>query len=519
MPHRCSIAKPLLVGLLAALVCVTAACGGSATQTPVGGGTPQRGGDLTIARGADGTTLDPVQAVTPDDIAPINQLFGQLFQVSPDGKTLEPSLAQSVASSPDGRTWTIHLRTGLLFSDGTPLAARDVTFSLDRARKSTSGFAFLLGMIADVRAQDDHTVVITTTESSATLLAGLSSWLGSVLPANLQGRADGDFFRNPVASGAFVFDRWDRGRSIRLVRNTHYWRPDRPFLDSVEWTVVPDANTRVAQVQGGTADIAEDIPPSQVGTLTAADSEARTFPSLNSSYLIFNEKYGPFADLHVRRAIAHAIDRDALAKATLFGTAVPACSMLPPSMPFATSPDCLSFDLEAAKHELAQSSSPGGFSVELLIDNSPTSSTAAQIIQAQLRPLEIDVRIVTVDSGQLFSTFGQGAYQLGLADWISDVDDPDEQLTFMLDPTGGSNAYYTGFDNPEINNLLVKGRATLDGTVRADAYSRIQQIAAEQLPQLPLWHRERPYLWSKRVQQFAVNPMGTIDLVDIGKQG
>ncbi|AQT80198.1 hypothetical protein B1R94_14400 [Mycolicibacterium litorale] len=517
MSNKPSVARRLIVGVFAALTFVTAACGGSTGGAGTGDKPAVRGGDLVIARTEDGHTLDPTQAVTPGDIAPINQIFSQLFRVSADGKAIEPALAESSTHSPDGRVWTVKLRSGLRFSDGSPLTAYDVKFSLDRARNSQSAFVFLLSSISSVEAPDDHTVVVTTAEPSATLLAGLSSWLGSVVPANLQGHTEEQFFGNPVGSGPFRFDQWQRGQSIRLVRNDNYWEPDRPFLDSVKWAVVPDPNTRVSQVQGGIADIAGDIPPSQVGSLTSATTQARTFPADNSTFLIFNEKFAPFADVHVRRAIAHAVDRTALTGSTLFGSGEPACSMLPPTMPFASKPDCLSFDLDTAKREMAKSATPGGFDVDLMIDNLPTSSTAAQIIQAQLAPLGIRAKIVTVDSGQIYTTFDQGAYQLGLAAWVSDISDPDEQLTFMLDPNGGSNSYYTGFDNAEVVTLLGDARSTLDPASRATAYDRIQQIAAEQVPQLPLWHQQAPYLWSNRVHQFSVNPMGTIDLVNIGK--
>lgn len=517
MNNQPPIVTRMIVGVVVAMAFLVSACGGSA-GTGGGDGKPaQRGGDLVIARTEDGNTLDPTQAVTPGDIAPINQIFGQLFRVSADGKTTEPALAESSTPSPDGRTWTVRLRDGLQFSDGSPLTANDVKFSLDRARNSKSAFVFLLSSITTVDAKDPRTVVISTAEPSATLLAGLGSWLGSIVPANFRGRSEEEFFNNPIGSGPFRLDQWQRGQSIRVVRNDKYWEPSRPYVDSVKWTVVPDPNTRVSQVQGGLADIAADIPPSQVGALTTATTEARTFPADNSSFLIFNQSFAPFADVHVRRAIAHAVDRTALTGGTLFGSGQPACSMLPPTMPFASQPDCLGFDLEAAKREMAASATPGGFDVTLTIDNLPTSSTAAQIIQAQLAPLGIRVTITTVDSGQIYTTFDQGAYQMGLAAWVSDISDPDEQLTFMLDPNGGSNSYYTGFNNAEINKLLAEARATLDPKVRTAAYDRIQQIAAEQVPQLPLWHQQAPYLWSKRVRQFSVNPMGTIDLVNIAK--
>jgi len=495
---------------------MTSCGGGDQGDDGSGGETPASGGELVIARSEEGRTLDPAQAVTPAEIAPINQIFDRLFTVSADGHSVEPSLAESATPSDDGTEWTVKLREAS-FSDGTPVTAKDVKYSLDRSRESNGGFSFLLAPIESIDVSDDTTLVIHTSHPSATLLPALSSWVASVVPADLGGKADKQFFADPIGSGPYVLEEWDRGQSLRIARNDTYWQDGKPLLDAVQWNTVPDDNTRVSQVQSGQADVADYIPFSQVTSLdAAANLNAESFAANFTTFLIFNQEFEPFADVHVRRAIAHAVDRQAVTESTLFGAGEAACSMVPPSMPYSSEPDCLAYDVDAAKDELAQSQWPEGFDVELTIDNLPVSSSVAQILQSELAEIAIKVKIKVVDAGQLYTTYDQQAYQLGFAAWASDIPDPDEQLTFMLDPDAGGNAYYTGYSNPEVTKLVDEGRQTLDSDERAEIYAQVQQIVADEVPHLPISNQGNPFVWSQDVQDFWVNPMGTMDLLNTG---
>lgn len=512
--------SPVLLPLLMLL----AACTAASTNAPTSSVAPSAGGpggDLVIARAADGNTLDPAQGIGPDDFAPTNQIFDQLYRVSPDGSGIEDSLASSTTVSEDGLSWTITLRDDVSFSNGQPLTSADVKFSLDRSRSADAAFSFLLGPIASISTPDERTVVIQTEAPSATLKASLSAWVASILPKDFAGMSEKDFFAHPIGSGPFMFDSWEPGTSIKLVRNPSYWQEGKPSLDSVTWDVVSDPNTRIAQVQGGLANVASDIPFSQLESLDASSSlDATAFPANYTTFLIFNQAAGPFADIHVRRAIAYATNRNAITSGILFGAGEPACSMVPPTMPFySAATQCLEYDLDKAKSEMATSSVPAGFSTELTIDNLPTSSSVAQIVQAELKEIGIDVSIKTVDTGQLYTVYDQGAFEMGLAAWASDIPDPDEQLTFMLDPNAGGNAYYTAFNDPEVIALLDRARTSMDDATRASDYAQVQQIAADKVPHLPIWNQGLPFVWSSRVQNLKVNPMGTILLSDVSLAG
>ena len=412
--------------------------------------------------------------MTPDEIYVMDELYQTLFISSRDGKTVQPLLATGYKRSADGRTWTISLRHGVRFSDGSPLTSADVKFSLDRSRKANAAFSYLLGAISSIAAPSPFTVVIHTAAPSAPLLADLTAWVAEILPKNLEGKTNKVFFAHPVGTGPFVFDSWTRGKSLKAVRNTHYWQAGKPYLDSVTWNVVPDANTRVTQLLGGEADISQDVPLSQVKPVNSIPGlAAGSFPAAYNYFLIFNEAVKPYQDVHVRRAIAYAIDRKTLVNAILFGVGQAACSIVPQSMVYWDShTPCLTYNLTKARAELARSTVPNGFKGQLLVDNLPTNLSGAQIVQSDLKQIGIDLSLKVVDSGSLYTTyFGKGDYQAGFAAWAYDIPDPDEQISFMFDPKGGGNSYYTGYDNPTVTRLVHQAASTLNqaaGAVRQD---------------------------------------------------
>ena len=164
-----------------------------------------KGGDLTVARGIDAATLDPMMGYTPDDALTINQIFEPLFIASKDGRSVIPWLAKSSQLSDGGKTLTVQLRDGVQFSDGKPLTADDVTYSLNRVVTSkTSPFGFLLSPIKSVESDGPSTVVIHLNQPWAPILADLSAWVAAIVPKDLNGESPKQFFAHP---------RWAPGRS------------------------------------------------------------------------------------------------------------------------------------------------------------------------------------------------------------------------------------------------------------------------------------------------------------------
>ena len=304
-----------------------------------------------------------------------------------------------------------------------------------------------------------------------------------------------------------------------MKRNPSYWQSGKPYLDSVEFLYVDNDNQRVLQVQGGEVDVIDTVPPANVTSLRANSALAvDLFPAWQVDLLVMNEKLPQFADRHVRQAITYAINRPALVNASSFGTAKPGGSFFPPSLQYyAPGTSVLAYSLQKAKAELAMSKFPKGFSTKLLIDGGVQKwNTFAQIIKAQLQPLGIDVEITPLDHSAFESTFQKLDYEMFIDYAINDISDPDEMASFEVDvKNGGSQSYWSNYNNPAAISLVHQAESEYDNAKRASLYAQIQQIVAEDAPFVALDYPPYIYAVSKRVNGFAVNPGGAYRLEDV----
>lgn len=473
-------------------------------------------GTLVFARAADIRSLDPTAVLDNPSIWAQEQIYETLYTVTADGRGVRPWLATRYRVSPDKRTWTFELRYGVRFSNGRPLRAADVAYSIDRARESKNGFGYIDASIASVSAPDDRTVVVRTKYAWAPLLADLSLFVNGVVPRDLGGHSPADFFRHPVGTGPFKVRAWRRGQYLLLGRNPYYWQPGKPYLDQVEFTVVPDDSTRLARVTSGDAQIVE-LQPADVGALRDAPmATAAAFPSTRIDVLLPNERYKPLADVHVRRAIGFAINRAAIVDAVLAGQGRPANSTFPENVPFYNPRNPgLEFDPARAKEELAHSAYRHGFKLEFLTSSDPIYTAVARGIQQELAPLGIDVTIRTVAPTALFALQQKFDYQLSIDDWTMDIPDPDEYAAYSLSAAGGVHAFYTDFDDPRMTALVKRAQTTFSPAVRAALYEQIQALADADVPQIPLYYSPLVYGVARKVHGFRVYPLGNYHLEDV----
>ena len=156
---------------------------------------------------------------------------------------------------------------------------------------------------------------------------------GGIVPKDYADASKKDFYQHPIGTGPFMWDQWSKGGELRLKRNPSYWQKGKPYLDAVSWNNVPDDNTRILQVKGGQAHIDEFPPWAAIDSLKSSPGVVvKLFPSSRTDFLEFNQKHTPFQDVHVRRAIAYALDREAMVKAVLFGNGQVANSFLTPAL-------------------------------------------------------------------------------------------------------------------------------------------------------------------------------------------
>jgi peptide/nickel transport system substrate-binding protein len=505
-----------------AAVALTACGGGGGSNSSASGdsASPVSGGTLTIARSQDIISMDKTTTFDNNSIYVMEQIMEPLFTVSKDGTKVEPLLASGYDMSDDKLTYTIHLRKGVTFSNGDPLTAADVKFSLDEDTKTgDDGWGYINSAIDTVTATDDSTITIKLKYAWAPLLADLSLFSNGIIPNNYGGKTADEFYQAPVGTGPFVWGSWTKGQSVKVTANKDYWG-NKPHLDGVTWTVVADDNTRKLQLQGGQIDIDDTPDWSSFQSLKDAPGiNAQTFKSTYEEYVTFNQQRPPFQDVHVRRAIAYAIDRKAILKSVLFGNGTVADSLLSPGTPFYDKDNgAPTFDMAKAKQEMAQSSTPKGFSTTMLINSGrPNESSIGQIMQSELKELGIDVQIKQLDPTAEKQARLKSDFDMTVQAWTMDIPDPDEWTSFAVDPNGGSHSSFSYYNNADVISLNEKAQKETDDSKRADLYSQLQKQVSADSPFAYLYYAPYVYAMKDTVKGFYATPLGNYHLEDVYK--
>jgi peptide/nickel transport system substrate-binding protein len=518
---RFTAAKALIA---ASALVVLAACGSGGGGGSGGGsggapaGAPVHGGNLIFDALQDAQSMNNTTVFDNNSIWIFEQIFQPLYTVTNNGKGVMPWLATSYTKSSDGKTYTFTLRKGVEFSNGKPMTSADVKFSIDQNRKATAGWAYLDSAISSVDDPSPDTVVIHLKFPWAPLLADLSIFANGIVPNNYGGQTEAQFYQHPIGTGPFKWDYWHKGQALKLVRNTHYWQQGKPYLNSVTWEDVPSDNTRELNLKGGQAQIDQTPAWSTVSSLkTTPNVDMDLFNSTQTNYLAFNELRKPFQDVHVRRAISLAINRNALVKAVLFGNGKPANSLFPPQVPFyqANTPG-LQYNLAQAKAEMAKSSVPHGFTTTILVPSGNSDYiTIATILQSELKPLGINLKITQLDPNTVNSDEQTLKYDMVLTLWTMDIPDPDELATFAVDPKSGAKSFFTNYDNPTVVKDTHAAEVTTDPAKRQQLYNAVQAGAANDAFMAFLYYSPYPYATTSNVHGFYVTPLGNMHMEDV----
>jgi peptide/nickel transport system substrate-binding protein len=505
-----------------AVAAVAAAVVAAAGTGTVAASAATNGGTLTIARSADIISMDNTTTFDNNSIHVQQQIMEPLFNVSANGTKITPWLAKSYSISSDKLDYTIHLRPGVEFSNGTPITATDVKFSIDAdTATGSSGWGYINSAIDTVTATDPETVDIHLKHAWAPLLADLSLFSNAIVPNNYGGETKAEFYTHPVGTGPYKWSSWKKGQSLTLVKNTHYWQKGKPHLSKIVFTVVPDANTRKLQLQGGQIDIDDTPDWSSLSSMkNSSGSTAKTFKSTQLDYIAFNEKQKPFQDVHVRRAIAYAIDRKAMVKAVLFGNGTAANSLLSPGTPYYdASAKAPTYNVKKAKAELKKSSEPNGFTTTLLIrSGDPNETSIAQIMQPELKKIGITMNIKQLDPTANKQARLAGDFDMAWSAWTMDIPDPDEWTSFAVDPNGGSNSAFTNYDNAAVIKLNTEAEQTTSSSERKSLYAQLQQQTGDDAFLAYLYYSPYVYGISDKVSGFHVTPLGNFQLENVSKK-
>ena len=540
-PHRWSLL--LVPGLTVAL----AACGGggggstrsdSATPSLVGAsalpavGKPVDGGTLRFATDQEPDCLDP--HVSPADMTATvdRNVVDSLVAQAPDGKIV-PWLAASWKTSPDLRTYTFTLRKDVTFQDGAPLDAAAVKANLDHiaAPATKSQYAVnLLGPYTGSKVIDAHTLQVGFKKPNAPFLqAASTAYLGILSPKSLA-KGNDALCNSVVGSGPFSLAGWTKRSSLTLKRNPDYkWPP--PFasgqgpahLDEVVYRFLPDDAVRLGALTSGQADLVQSLPPRSVATVKK-DSKLQFFyasvPGANYN-LFFNNAKGVFADENVRVAFQRSLDLDALVKSASDGQFQRGWSLIGPATVGydAKTENSWPYDQGLANQKLDSAGwkerDSAGYRTKdgkrLVVDwlqppqgeqqNGPRS-TLAQLIQASVKQIGIQLKLDPVPIGTYLKRYTSGEYDL--ADYSFVRNDPDilrlEFSSATRPHDGIPNQNVSLLADPTIDKLFAEGSSTLDVAKRAAAYAKVQEYLNTHAVSIPGYVPTNLYAARKQVQ-------------------
>ncbi|KAB2658335.1 ABC transporter substrate-binding protein [Brucella tritici] len=456
------------------------------------------------------TTLDPMRSASQGNIETYGQLYARLLRRDPVNSQLQPGLAESWEVSPDGKVYTFHLRDAQ-FSNGTPISADDVVFSLSRIHSDKkSAYPAPLGAMETIVAKDPKTVVITLKSAFAPFLDNLEIWnMGIVSKADVDAKgADNAFATTPVTSGPYTVKEWKPNEVLVLQPNAHYWRTGYPKSDAiVELREVVSPETRIAMLKAGEAEVVRNVPWAQVDDLKAADGiDMRTEPSTFIFMTLLNHKREPFSNLEARQAAAQAIDNKAMTKAITRGYAQPANTTLPGSINYHddTYPG-IAYDPGKAK-ALLEKSGMAGREIKILAMPGTNEQQMALLLQAQWQAIGFKPTIVNVDVGAWWDATGKGDYDATASQWYNETTDPDLAVRWAVCGTCGSNSYNTFYNNPKVNELVEQGTREIDPGKRAEIYKEIQRISTDEVAQIPLFYAPYANAYSKALTGLKLTP-------------
>jgi len=439
---------------------------------------PQRGGVLRIAFADTLTQLDPALAVSNAEIAYGFTVFENLTSVdyTDPAYPVIPALAESWATSEEGRVWTFQVRAGVKFHHGAPLTAQDVVYTMERIMDPALGSAgnSQLQLVEGVTAPDALTVQFTLRNPHVEFARVLATFALQIVP---QGYSSEQLATAPVGTGPFQVKSHTPGERLVLVRNEAYWEQALPYLDEVQHLYITDPSAQQAALTSATVDLLAQVSAPTLALLEAGPPLTIIEYPLGF-YPVFAMRVDqkPFDDLRVRQALKHAVDRDALRKVVWrdHGT-VGNDQPVPPASPFWADAPALAYDVEKAKALLAEAGYANGVTVPLAVaEITPGIVDAAVALQEMAKAAGITITLErTATDSYWAEKYMQTPFFVSFWPGLAD---PDEILTFAYHAQGFFNE--SGWSKPEVDQAIEAARAENDPAKRQALYADIQQVIA-----------------------------------------
>lgn len=474
MRYRTGFGAAVVALALVMTACAGGGAGAPTTAAPSEDGPRAERESLRILAATKNNSIDPLAGAGISEVHVVNLTGGRLFRLDDDGLDVTPELAESGRFSEDLLSYSVTLKEGLVFSDGTPLTAADVVATVERG-KVFEGNAYVgeFQPIVSAQALSDTEVEFGFSRPYPSFEAMLSFPEFAIVKDD-EIASDGSLPLIPTLAGAYTASGDVTGNDYELTRNESYVGATASVAQ-LEFTVVPDATGRLAQVQGGQADFAVGV-GSQAITQDVSPATVHATPAMLITQLTFNTVGAPTDDPALRRAISLALNREQIAALAWNGQVAANAGLLPTTSRGAA-PGNAQPQLDRAREELAQTACANGCDLSLLVDASAQWQTAtATVIEQNLKEIGISVSVQPVEAVTLYDRLYSEDFELALGYFGAFADLPDTTASYCMSYDYGFLSCYSSYRSEAAEAAVAEAIHAADDAALAAAYQRLNDI-------------------------------------------
>jgi peptide/nickel transport system substrate-binding protein len=491
-----------------------AALAGAAGWPGMASAQARGGGVMRVSTDQAPSKLNPLlHRVNPEYVLG-ELLYSGLTRLGPEMQA-EPDLAESWTSNQELTEWTFKLRPNVTFHDGSKLTAKDVVASFETMLDPKTGSAARtnIGPIARVAAADDTTVVFTLKGAYADLPVALAYTNAKILPAAIITGDMARLDREAIGTGPFKLVSYEPARLTVVERNPNYFIKDRPRLNRIELVVYPDPTAEASALIAGDTDLMLQVSPADYKRVSSASGvKGLRTPSGQFLNVILGCDQKPFNDVRVRKALALAVDREAMVELVAEGLGTPGNDTpINSAYRFYQELPMREANIAQAKKLLAEAGYPNGLNLTLVASDRPSTRTQLGVALRELaKPAGFNIEVQTMPHATyLDQVWTKGAFYVGFYNM-----QPTADGIFSLLYTSDAAWNETKWNNKEFDQLIVEARSTADEAKRRDLYAQAQKLMHEEVPTVipvffDLLSAQRDY-----VQGYQLHPRGAVYRLD-----
>lgn len=506
--RRAAIQRGTAVGLGAASLMALGAMPLAAAQDATPNPDAKTGGILKVGLSADPAELDPHKTSLTAAWHVIEHVYNGLVTTNPSLEPV-PSLAESWEISEDGLTYTFNLRQGVLFHNGREMTGEDVKYSYERILdpETASPAQPDLESIETITVVDDYTVEILVKQADSSFLAKLMGSSLAIVPSEVV-EAEGDLMNTMVGTGPFKFVEYVPNSMLVVEANPDYFEEGLPYLDGIEFQIVPDNTARTTALSSGTVDFIEYAPAQDLPIFESDDSiVVAGDQNTNIRYFAFNTEREPFNDPKVRQAISMVVDRTPIIDAAIFGAGQPTNILFPATYWAGYESEIPAPDIEGAKALLAEAGYPDGFTTELHSwSQYAFLSNAAVVLQEQLKQIGIESELRFEENAVYLENYFASNFDISVTGTSAYVD-PNDVIYQNFISTSSTNA--ARYMSEEMDSLILAGMEETDQAARAEIYVQIQELIKTDLPWVNLFIASQYEAMKSYVMDYDHFPTGS----------